>query len=407
MFSTIPGVLLLFFLTQTLGIEPALAGAVVMLPKLWDVASDPLAGWLLGRLPPAYGRHIPMAVGTVVMPLAFAAMFNPVFDHGIAQIGSVATAYVLAATGYTLFAVPYVTLAAELADNSVSRVRLVEARTIGVMAGVLIAAGAAPAAVSMLGGGRAAYGTMALASAAIMFAAMAIPTATVWRAGVAGRRRTDVARHRSASWLNKSFLALCLTNGLLMIVVGIYFAGLPYIAQASGIDPERATGLVLAGVLIIAILATPVWRRIAERRGTPFVLASANVLLGLAACSLLGFALFPGLALALGGTFVLGLAFSAVQLGPYGMLADLISEQANADSATVLTGILTAIEKVGLAFGPFLVALALPLASPSREVANTGFLFVLVLGLAALAISCLALLLFLALGPMRSGPRNA
>ncbi|NQT97787.1 MAG: MFS transporter, partial [Candidatus Marinimicrobia bacterium] len=43
-FIVTTGMFLLFFLTNILGVEPALAGLVLLLPKLWDVISDPIMG---------------------------------------------------------------------------------------------------------------------------------------------------------------------------------------------------------------------------------------------------------------------------------------------------------------------------------------------------------------------------
>ncbi len=42
MFGTVPGLLLLYFMTDTLGIAPALAGGTMFAGKLWDVVTDPL-----------------------------------------------------------------------------------------------------------------------------------------------------------------------------------------------------------------------------------------------------------------------------------------------------------------------------------------------------------------------------
>ncbi|MEI8358693.1 MAG: MFS transporter, partial [Deltaproteobacteria bacterium] len=45
-FGTVPGLLLLYFMTDTLGIAPALAGATLAIVKLWDVLVDPTVGAL-------------------------------------------------------------------------------------------------------------------------------------------------------------------------------------------------------------------------------------------------------------------------------------------------------------------------------------------------------------------------
>lgn len=41
-FTTLPGLLLLPYLTDTLGVGAALAGAIVFVPKAWDAVLNPL-----------------------------------------------------------------------------------------------------------------------------------------------------------------------------------------------------------------------------------------------------------------------------------------------------------------------------------------------------------------------------
>ena len=43
-FSTVPGLLLLYYLTDELGVTALVAGMVVLLPKAWDVVLNPLVG---------------------------------------------------------------------------------------------------------------------------------------------------------------------------------------------------------------------------------------------------------------------------------------------------------------------------------------------------------------------------
>ena len=48
-FGTVPGLMLLPYLTDTLGVSVLLAGLVVLLPKAWDVVLNPLAGRISDR----------------------------------------------------------------------------------------------------------------------------------------------------------------------------------------------------------------------------------------------------------------------------------------------------------------------------------------------------------------------
>ena len=41
------GFFLLFFLTNVVGVNPALAGVALLFPKLWDVVSDPIIPFMM------------------------------------------------------------------------------------------------------------------------------------------------------------------------------------------------------------------------------------------------------------------------------------------------------------------------------------------------------------------------
>ena len=54
-FGTVPGLLLLPYLTDRLGIAAGLAGLIVLLPKAWDVLLNPIAGRVSDRSPTVVG----------------------------------------------------------------------------------------------------------------------------------------------------------------------------------------------------------------------------------------------------------------------------------------------------------------------------------------------------------------
>lgn len=58
-FGTVPGLLLLPYLTDRLGIAAGLAGLIVFLPKAWDVVLNPIAGTISDRSTNPAGRRRP------------------------------------------------------------------------------------------------------------------------------------------------------------------------------------------------------------------------------------------------------------------------------------------------------------------------------------------------------------
>lgn len=61
-FGTVPGLLLLPYLTDRLGVAAGLAGLIVLLPKAWDVLLNPVAGRISDRSTHPDGRRRPFLV---------------------------------------------------------------------------------------------------------------------------------------------------------------------------------------------------------------------------------------------------------------------------------------------------------------------------------------------------------
>ena len=71
-FGTVPGLLLLPYLTDTLGVAAGLAALLVLLPKAWDVLVNPVAGRISDRTRSRWGARRPYLLGG---GLALAVLF--------------------------------------------------------------------------------------------------------------------------------------------------------------------------------------------------------------------------------------------------------------------------------------------------------------------------------------------
>ena len=73
LYSTVPSVLLLYYCTEILRIAPAVAGLVILVPKLWSLLWDPLVGGWLDRSK----RHMAaMKTGAFGLIVTFVALFS-------------------------------------------------------------------------------------------------------------------------------------------------------------------------------------------------------------------------------------------------------------------------------------------------------------------------------------------
>ena len=117
------GVLYFFFLTNIIGLKPALAGVVTLISEIWDAVSDPLMGILGDNTRSKMGRRRPyLLVGGCLLAVAFSLIFLPL--NGMDEIPKFiycAVTYLFYNTVSTMIAVSYSSLSAEISNSSEER----------------------------------------------------------------------------------------------------------------------------------------------------------------------------------------------------------------------------------------------------------------------------------------------
>ena len=362
-FSTVPGLLLLPYLTDTLGIGALLAGLVVFLPKAWDVVLNPITGRVSDRLAGRTGRRPFLLVGGVGLALGFVLLFwGPQAPAGLAA-GWVVVAFGLCATAYSVFQVPYVALPAELTDDPRERTVLLTWR-VAVLAVAILASGATAPLIRDAVGGAAGYRAMA-----VFVAALILLGALGAHQGTRGARvRTTptppggLATQLRLARAVRDFRALLATFVLQALAVGCMLAAVDYLARTV-LDRPGASAVLFPCFVGPALLVTPGWLRLSDRTGKQGGYRWASVLLALAALGLLGAGRLP-VAVVFALTALAGIGYAGCQLFPLAMLPDTAAEDARRTGQNrvgVLTGVWTAGETLGLALGPAVLALLLAL----------------------------------------------
>ncbi|MEU4553706.1 MFS transporter [Micromonospora violae] len=364
---TVPGLLLLYFLTDVLAVGPWLAGLALLLPKIADVLLHPWVGHRADVEQTRRGDRRRLLLLGCVLPVAFAALFA--VPGGLTGAPAAAWVAVFFIAGNLLFAayqVPYLATPADLRIGYHERTRLMAFRMVVLTLGILVSGLLAP----LLTGGDAAtrggYQRMGVVLAAGMLVAMLAGVAGIARlrgsapgataSGHGGWRALRTAlRDAQFRWLVAAYLAMSTTTHLVL-------AGVPYYAEYELRAPGLTTVLVAAFVAP-ALLVTPAWLVVARRVGKQRALLGAQGAFAIGSL-VLAVGRPAGLPVLVAAVAVLGVAFAGMQLLPFSMLPDVIRAAAHTADGTptgagTYTGVWTATEATGAALGPYAYALCL------------------------------------------------
>jgi Na+/melibiose symporter-like transporter len=399
-FATLPGLVLTYYLTDSLGVAAILAGVIVSAAKIWDVIIDPVVGALTDRDLARRGtRRRLMLIGALALPLLFALTFAvpPAVGPVVGALW-VFVAFVLTATAFSLFQVPYIALPAELTDSYDARTTLLTWRVVVLTFAILLFGAGGPLLRGLTGDPTTGYLLMGIVAGVTIGVGMLIATG-VARHALATRpvmeaaggataaearilrteidatdtRTIDVspspfgrgirANYRAAlDALRRSqpFRVLLATFLLQALATGLMLAGAQYLATWV-LQSEDAVTLLFVALIAPALFAAPAWGWLARRHGKERVFAIASVVFALAALATLGAAWWPGAWIYV-PVGVAGIAYAGMQSLPMAMLPDVIAHDAQRHGpgrAGAFGGVWTAGETTGFALGATLLSIVL------------------------------------------------
>ncbi|MDE1149800.1 MAG: MFS transporter [Azospirillaceae bacterium] len=359
-FRDVPSLLLLFFMTNVLGIMPALAGAAIFIPKLvWGVGCDTLVGILSDRWKHRFARRRWLLVGAVGTPIALILLFHVPDLPVTGRVIYVALAFSLYMAVFACFSVPYLAISGELSSDPHQRTVLMAWRLVFTAIGILVGGALSPYIVQSQGGGQPAYEAMS------HFLAVVCPVALVlayFGIGRAARQRAEavtapvVAHVRlSAGEVISTLLAprfsiLLLANLLQLAGSGMAYASMLYFLTYNMARTDAFQ--LIGGLVLIAcaaiVVAQPLWVALARRVGKKpiYVLSAAGYGLSYLAWSLSADA---GVVAAYAFSFVAAVVNSGWTLLGFSIMSDIAGEdQAHAG---LYSAAWIAADKIGFALG--------------------------------------------------------
>ena len=260
--GTIIGAYFLFFLTDVVGIKPAVAGIAILIGRTWDYLNDPLIGHLSDRTRSKWGRRRPFLLfGALPFALAFTLMwYRPPFDSQIALAVYYAAAYVLFDAAATFVYMPYFALTPELTENYDERTSLTSYRMFFSILGSLVAF---TVPLMIVGSFTPENSGKVLLMGAIFGLGSALPLLLVFfntreREVFVAQERPKFLESLKAAFKNKPFIfgaiIYLLTWVCMDILQTILLFFIKYVLKLEGMSD-----IIMALIFVTAIIALPFW----------------------------------------------------------------------------------------------------------------------------------------------------
>ncbi len=274
-----PALILPIYMTTVLGLEAALAGLVIMIAKFWVVAADPIAGVISDKTETRWGRRRPFILaGGLIAAVTFVLLyFVPDIEGQVALFIYMTFMYLLMNTGFSMFSVPYLTMATEMSDNPNERTTIMSFRNAALAIGLIVGGALAPKIVAWAteNFGRTPVegyqwmgvivgGIIALSTLWVFFGTAKAPFKSATQAAVPLREQMRIA------WNNKPFVVLITANIVQYISAGIGYAGGFFFfayAMRLGFDVFNVIPIWIIIISVASMAAMPVLVWAAARFG--------------------------------------------------------------------------------------------------------------------------------------------
>ncbi len=360
------GFFFLYYLTDLVGLPPALAGTVVLVGKLWDGVNDPLIGVLADRTRSTRGRkRVYLLFGAVPFGLSFMLLWWIPAGMATRPAALLATVLLLLfATTYSLVGVPYQALVPVMTSDYDERTHLVAYKAVLSAVGAVLGGGLAIAVSSQVNV------EVSLRMMAVFLGVVIIGTTLLAARAVApysGRDTVEIAPvpiRRYVRMLTEHSVATLMGYKVLSAVAtGVLTAALPFFADTVVGSGATAT-YALAAYTVTGAAMVPVWERrshsIDKRR---LMLVSSSIATALLA--LIGFVAAAGSTLVfVAGAAMLGAAMSAYLVIPPSLVPDLVDwyqHERGERHESVFFGLWMSAHQIGVGIAGFVLGVCLSL----------------------------------------------
>lgn len=359
--------LLLRFITDFLGVAAGVAGLLLALSKVYDAVTDPLMGYLSDRTRARLGRRRPYLIfGGLLCAASLPMLFwLPAWITDDWKVATLVFATFFYSTAYTVFNVPYLSMASDMPLGYHQRSRLMSFRVSAIGIGQLLAGVLAPLLVASFGGGAEGFAAMSFVMGLLVLTACWTSFFATAEAP-SGPETTPAPGQGLMDWQllkdNQPFVQLLLVKTLQLIGFAVLQGSLAFFVL-HGL--QAGTGMLAAiftTKTVVLIATMPVWLKISRVLGKVRTFQLAALLFS--AFSLLWLLAGPGhpLALVIVQSALTGFASAGMLLIGQALLPDTIAwdrHRSGLNREGTFTGLYSTAEKIAFAIGLAVTGLVL------------------------------------------------
>ncbi len=376
LFFTAMGFWSLNYLTDTVAIPAAAAGAAVMVGKLWDAVTDPMMGFISDRTRTRWGRRRPyLLFGSVPLLLSMWFFFsNPHIASPVLATIWAAFALCLLNTAYTVVNIPYSSLTPELTQDYHERSSLNGYRFGFAVIGTILGAGAVLPIIGLFKTRDAGFsavgailGFVMMVTALITFFSVREPDHSKTPMPAEGFFETFLAVFKNKPYLN-ILITYALNLTALNFVQGILVYYFKYLYNNEG-----ATTLAMILLLVVAMLCIPVSVLVSKRIGKKLTYQISFLILATACMAIFLFGHIFGMNFFLAMMVYAGVGIGFGYVAPWAMVPDTIEYDAvktGKRKEGAFYGMWTFTSKVGTSLAIFLTGVILSIAKYSPNLAE-------------------------------------
>ena len=326
--NTILNVYLALFLTDVVGLTPAVAAVAFFVGSTWDYINDPIVGYISDRTRTRWGRRRPFLLfGALPMAAAFTMLWwRPPIEGALGLGIYYSMAFALFDTAATFAYMPYYALTPELTDDYDERTGLTSRRMFFSILGTLIAF---TLPLALVDGFRPEHAGRVWMMGAIFGMVSAVPLFLVFwgtrerpelmSKGATGSLRKSI----SAAGKNRPFLfglVMFLFNGVTMSIIQVVL--LYYVKYV--VVREAQSDLIMGTIFVVAIIALPLWEWISRRLNKRWAYISGISFLAVVLLVLASLTPQTGLVFIMILCVLAGIGVSAMHVMPWAIIPDAI-----------------------------------------------------------------------------------